>query len=97
SEITETSLELALTLEDNVCYYLSGGDNGGGGSGGIGKISCTTKACSNTNGCLPNFWGTMCSSCDRGDCTKTVSSGVSATLTNAMQYAVDVYKSYGQN
>lgn len=46
------------------------------------KISCTSKDCANTNGCLPNFWGTKCTKCNYGfgDCKKTVTSGATGSL-----------------
>lgn len=34
-------------------------------------ISCTTSACSGTNGCTPKADGKSCTSCLFGDCTKT--------------------------
>lgn len=34
-------------------------------------ISCTSKGCSNTDGCIPKT-ETKCSDCGSGDCTKTV-------------------------
>ncbi|ADX68525.1 hypothetical protein [Weeksella virosa] len=39
----------------------------------VAGISCTSKACSGTNGCVPNANKKSCSSC-LGDCTKTVTS-----------------------
>ncbi len=42
-----------------------------------GKISCTSSACSNTDGCIPSPGGKSCTSCvgPFGDCVKTVTSG----------------------
>ncbi len=56
----ETSTTLPLQV-------LSGGN---GTSLNATHISCTTKGCSQTDGCVPNLWGTKCTKCD-SDCTKT--------------------------
>jgi hypothetical protein len=95
SNITETSLTLALTLKDGVYYYLQGGDGTQGGSGSGWTTSCTTEYSANeSDGCVPKVFG-VCTPCENGgDCTKTVSTATSKALTNAMRYAVSVYKSY---
>tara|TARA_R100000789_G_scaffold46331_1_gene47048 strand:+ start:528 stop:971 length:444 start_codon:yes stop_codon:yes gene_type:complete len=38
-------------------------------------ISCTSKTCATSNGCIPHESGTKCTPCNfgTGDCTKTVS------------------------
>ncbi len=40
------------------------------------SISCTSKTCATSDGCIPNKDGKSCTSCGwgTGDCTKTVSS-----------------------
>ncbi|WP_298427019.1 hypothetical protein [uncultured Kordia sp.] len=40
-------------------------------------ISCTSKACSTTDGCVPDKDGKKCAKCPwAGDCTKTVTSDI---------------------
>ncbi|MDR1199088.1 MAG: hypothetical protein LBK94_08795 [Prevotellaceae bacterium] len=92
--VTETSLTLTLILQNNIYYYLPSG----GGSGSGWTTSCTTKDCaSESDGCVPKMGG-GCTPCKNGgDCTRTTSNVASIALTNAIHYAVSVYKFYGQN
>ncbi len=38
-------------------------------------ISCSSRHCSSTTGCVPDPSGKSCSDCHEGDCTKTVTGG----------------------
>lgn len=46
------------------------------------SITCTSKACATTNGCLPYDWNTRCTQRSGGDCTKSVTSGLFEELAS---------------
>jgi hypothetical protein len=91
SRVAETTLIMAITLEENIYYFVPGGV-------GI-TTTCTTSDCSGSStGCQPQS-DNSCSSCPwltgGGKCTRSTSSnslkGGMNGLTDAIQYAVSVY------